>query len=90
MIPKLMRRASTMNKSILSNFKQVIHIKKEDYRKARMKPHDTHLHLVWFHWSWRPRLYICYFDNKLNAQRHKSLDFSAHGKAIMNTDKTEY
>lgn len=51
----------------------------EDWRKVKMERHPAHLHLVWFHWSKRPRLYICYWDEQMNEQRHKALGFNKHG-----------
>lgn len=48
---------------------------KADWRKHHEAPHAPHLVVRWFHWSWRPRVYICYYDGVMMEQRHKALDF---------------
>lgn len=48
---------------------------KEDRRKLKQPKHATHLVLRWYHWSWRPRLSICYYDLQLHEQRDMKVTF---------------
>lgn len=48
-------------------------IKKKDWRKVRLPQHSTHIVIRWFHWSWRPRVYICYWEPAMGEQRTMAL-----------------
>jgi hypothetical protein len=49
---------------------------KHDWRKDRWgkERHSPHVVLRWFHWSWRPRFYIHYWDEAMKEMRYKNLD----------------
>lgn len=44
--------------------------KRRDWRKVRLERHPTHLCIRWFHWSWRPRVYLCYYEGQMHEQRY--------------------
>ncbi len=42
---------------------------KKDYTKVHFDRVAPHLCVKWFHWSWRPRLYIHYWNDDLKEMR---------------------
>ena len=50
-------------------------ISKKDYRKERMQRHPTHLVIKWYHWSWRPRVFICHWAHDILEQRTKKVSW---------------
>jgi hypothetical protein len=57
---------------------------KQDWRRIKRKRHPAHLVIRWFHWSWRPRLYICYWEPRMSEQRHKTLDLKECDELLKN------
>ena len=52
---------------------------KRDWRNEKMPRHEDHIAIRWFHWSWRPRLVMCYFDHSLGEQRHRFIKLRLWG-----------
>lgn len=48
-------------------------LKKQDWRNIKEKKHNTHLVIRWFHWSYRPRIYWCYWEPRMLEQRYAGL-----------------
>lgn len=42
---------------------------KQDWRKRKLPRHENHLCIRWYHWSWRPRIFWCYWDVQMSEQR---------------------
>lgn len=52
--------------------------KRTDWRKVRDPFHYPHVVVRWFHWSWRPRIYIHYWEHKMSEMRYKKLGMITH------------
>lgn len=46
---------------------------KKDWRKIKEQRTKPHLCVRWFHWSWRPRLFIHYWSSEIGEMRYTGI-----------------
>ena len=51
--------------------------KKRDHRGIKYPRHKPHLVVKWFHWPWRPRVLIHYYDKTMGEMRFTNVGKSS-------------